>query len=166
MNDTEWYNEWQQVTRSGATSDNEWQQVAQQVTMNDSDWKRVRTSNKIWQWVMANDSECQNAWIRMRKCRREKWRSKKWGRSKRKKPNLLFLQVIPWTTSLKVTSAGKLLYFLNVDLYAQRIIYFNKGSSSRAIYKSILHAIQNVWHGQGILMDITAYDSTLFWVIY
>ena len=124
MNDTEWYNEWQQVTTSDTTSDNEWQQVVQQVTMNDSDWQRVRTSNKISQWVMANDSECQNAWIRMRKCRREKWRGKKRGRSKKKKPNLLFLQVIPWTTSLKVTSAGKLLYFLNVDLYAQRIIFF------------------------------------------
>ena len=44
----------------------------------------------------------------------------------------------------------------------QIMIYFNKGlSSSLTIFKSILHVTQNVWHGQGLPIHVTAY----FWVI-
>ena len=57
----------------------------------------------------------------------------------------------------------------------QRIIFFNKGSpsslssssssssSSQTIYKSILHVIQNVWHGKAshIYLNTTILDKTL-----
>ena len=44
-----------------------------------------------------------------------------------------------------------------------RIIYLNRGlSSSRAICKFNLQVIQNVWHGQGLVMHITVYNSTSF----
>ena len=43
------------------------------------------------------------------------------------------------------------------------MIYFNKGSSSsRAIFKSILHVIQNLCHGEGLLMRVTIYNSAYF----
>ena len=38
--DSEWYNEWQQMT----TSDSEWQRVVQQVTSNDNEWQWVTIS--------------------------------------------------------------------------------------------------------------------------
>ena len=44
------------------------------------------------------------------------------------------------------------------------IIIFNKESSLRAIFKSILHVSQNVCHGERLLIHVTVYDSAFFWV--
>ena len=41
---------------------------------------------------------------------------KKCGRTKKKKSNLFLFKLLPWPTSLKVTFAGKLLYFSNFNL--------------------------------------------------
>ena len=71
-NDSEWYNEWQRMTMSGATSDNEWyqwQRVVQWVTTNDNEWQQVTatgtTSDKEWQRVIqgvtASENKCQ--WV-------------------------------------------------------------------------------------------------------
>ena len=58
-----------------------------------------------------------------------------------------------------VTFYGKLLKLSNFDLY------LNKGSwSSRTIFKFMLHVIQNVWNKQGLLVQITVYNSTFYWV--
>ena len=44
--------------------------------------------------------------------------------------------------------------------------YFNKGSSSsRSIFKPILHVSQNVSHGEGLFIHVTVYNSVFFWVI-
>ena len=45
----------------------------------------------------------------------------------------------------------------------QRTGFLNKGplSSSRAIYKSVLHVIQNVWHGQGFSWTFERYTIHL-----
>ena len=57
--------------------------------------------------------------------------------------------------------------FKILTYHVQMMIYFNKGSSSsRAIFKSMLHVIQNVWHGQGLLIHVTLYNSAYFWVIF
>ena len=42
------------------------------------------------------------------------------------------------------------------------MIYFNKGSSARRIFKSILHVSQNVCHGKGLLIHVTVYNSAFF----
>ena len=45
----------------------------------------------------------------------------------------------------------------------QIMIYFDKGlSSSRAIFKSILHISQNVCHGEGLLVHVTVHNSEFF----
>ena len=136
---------------SGITNDNKWQRVIQQVTTSDNKWYSK------WQWMTAIDNEWErvikyhNEWWRMTasvKTHEYEWENVegkseevKRERSKKKKPNLLFLQVIPWTTSLKVTSAGKLLYFLNVDLYAQRIIFFLTKVHHLEPFKSLFYML-------------------------
>ena len=46
------------------------------------------------------------------------------------------------------------------------MIYFNKVSwSSQTIFKSILHVSQNVFHGEGLLIHITVYNSAFFFLV-
>ena len=58
-NDSEWYNEWQQVIKS----ENEWQQVIKRVTMNNNEWQQMTTSDNKQQWVTNNDREWNNYYI-------------------------------------------------------------------------------------------------------
>ena len=58
-NDSEWYNEWQQVIKS----ENEWQQVIKRVTMNNNEWQQMTTSDNKQQWVTTNDREWNNYYI-------------------------------------------------------------------------------------------------------
>ena len=51
------------------------------------------------------------------------------------------------------------------DLFEQRIIIVT-GAASQAIFQSILHVIHNAWHGQGLLMYISVYNSAYFLVIF
>ena len=93
---------------------------------------------------------------------------KKYGRSKKKKSNLFFSKLLPWATSLKLEN-----YYISKILACnvQSMSYLNNGSSSsRAIYKSILHVcmlFRYVWHSQGLLMHVTVYNIDVydFWVI-
>ena len=63
------------------------------------------------------------------------------------------------STSLKVTC--KTIIFLKFLLVIHKEwFYFSKGSPlSHAIFKSILHVIQNVWHGEELLMNITLFNN-------
>ena len=62
------------------------------------------------------------------------------------------------TTSLKVTCKTVIFLIFWLAIYKE-LFYFSKGSPpSQAIFKSILHVIPNIWHGEELLMDITAYD--------
>ena len=54
-NDSEWYNEWQEVIKS----ENEWQQVINRVTATDNEWQWMTTSDNKWQRVITNDNEWQ-----------------------------------------------------------------------------------------------------------
>ena len=67
-----------------------------------------------------------------------------------------------FTTSLKSYLESCYIFkFLTCNV--QIFIYFNKGSSSsRAIFKSILHVSQNLCHGEGLLIHVTVYNSAFF----
>ena len=53
----DWCNEWQRMTTSDTTNDNEEQWMIKRVITNDSECQPMRTSNKKWQWVAANENE-------------------------------------------------------------------------------------------------------------
>ena len=67
-------------------------------------------------------------------------------RRKKEKPNSFLFQVINLGDYFKVTFSGKLLDFKNFVLECTKNDIFDQtiSSSSRAIYKFILHVIQNV----------------------
>ena len=71
---------------------------------------------------------------------------KRCKRSQNKESNLFPFQVINLGDFFKVTSSGKLLNFKNFVLECKKNDLFEQtiSSSLRAIYKFILHAIQNV----------------------
>ena len=69
---------------------------------------------------------------------------------KRKNQTYFFSKLLTWTTSLKVTLSGNYYIFKILTSNVQITISLNKGSSSssRAMYKFILHVIQNLCNGQ------------------
>ena len=65
--DSEWYNEWQRMKKSGTTNgkvwqrvtsnENEWQWYWTNGTTNDKEWQRVTTNDNEWQRVITNENE-------------------------------------------------------------------------------------------------------------
>ena len=52
--------EWHWMTTSGTMNDNEWYNEWQQVTKSDNKRQRVTTSDSKWQWVTPNNSKWYN----------------------------------------------------------------------------------------------------------